>query len=94
MSLKDWLPKNDDNFFALERDPKIEFHGITIRPDRFIKDFRTRNIFERLFSRPWKPFLKHVPTDYAYVIDNNQVLVSWKTYSKIKEMTQDPAKQA
>ena len=70
----------------------ITYKGIQIIPDRHISDYRIvrRTWKERLFSRPWQPFVKaktvHSPQIYAITGEagNLQAYVcSFETYSKL-----------
>ena len=73
-----------ENYFGLDRDPKIEIGGFTIRPDRNVPQFRVRSWRERLFSFPWRPLVRIEDQDIAFIMDKN-ILVSWKTFSKLKD---------
>lgn len=84
--LEDWLPdETAPPVFELDRDPNFTLpSGVVVRPERHIADFERRSWGARLFSRPWKPWLKFSECAYGYLLENQNMYVSWKTFNKLK----------
>lgn len=59
--------------------------GYEMYPDSYISDFKYIPFLKRLFSRPWKPFKKYEYSPIAYIMNTNVILVSHRTYEKIKK---------
>ncbi len=59
-------------------------NGWTIIPDRNVSDIAPRSWKERLFSRPWRPFVrvKHEPK--AFLVLDEFILVSYASFEKLK----------
>lgn len=90
MSLEDWLPKPGaitTPFFGIERDPRIEFNGLTIRPDIFVPEFERRTWRERLFEKPFTPFKKFRDIRLVYIVNNKIAFCSRSTFNLLKDAT-------
>jgi hypothetical protein len=86
MSLQDWHPNEAaEDYFGLERNPKVEVNGVTYRPDIYVSDIEERSLRERLFSKPWRPFKKYKEIARVYYIDDKSAVCSYKTFRKIQD---------
>jgi hypothetical protein len=56
--------------------------GLNIVPDRNVSDLIHRSWKQRLFSWPWKPWVKYQRLETCYII-NDMAIVSYETYNKI-----------
>lgn len=58
-------------------------------PCEFISDttYARRSWFERLFTRPWSPWIrtKSIYSPGLYILENGSVMVSYKTYELVME---------
>lgn len=92
MGLNDWLPDGSISpgaYFGRET-ASFEKDGVIYEACAYISDYSIikRSWSERLFSRPWKPFLrtKQINAPKAYVIERENktiMLLSYAAYSKI-----------
>lgn len=84
--MKDWLDTDKrEPFFGLDRDPMVKLDDVEVRPSSYVSDVRTRGWRERLFTFPFRPLTKYVPSHTAFLVGKNQVLVSWQTFRKIRD---------
>jgi hypothetical protein len=56
--------------------------GVNIVRDPYIQDQRALSLLERLFSWPWRPWIKFVYDPQAY-IEGNTAFVSFQSYNKM-----------
>lgn len=68
-------------------DPNLFEHiqlpnGMRIYPDRNVPDIRHRSVLERLFTRPWRPFLEYEKSPTAFMIGSD-VIVSRETFNRL-----------
>lgn len=65
----------------------IEYCGVTLIPSAYVEDFNIikRTWKERLFSLPWKPFMKTktIPEKKMYKAFDNCYFCSYNTYNEL-----------
>lgn len=81
-----WLPVDNINYFSVDRRMEIVLkNGTKIISDYFVSDYERIPLLDRIFSWPWRPFKTHRHSPRAYILSDNNIIVSLNTLCKIKE---------
>lgn len=81
--IKDWQPSDErEAFFGTDRGTRLP-DGRWLVADINVSDIAGLAWRERLFSWPWRPWVKHKSEPKAYVVGDS-VLVSYESYHRFK----------